>query len=370
VIELLVSGVLAFLVYVGVTVFYFEIKTRGDRYFAMPLAQRQHFIKRLQNHARIIRPLFEAVAKFYRPKVLPLTRYRGVSCPRMMSPKKACVATMNYQPGEEDIFVATQMKCGTTWMQQIIFQILCHGEGDLSDQGYRHMYALSPWIETDPRAAVPLARAPLVGETRKRIIKTHMPEQLCPHSEKAKYIYVTRHPVSCFSSCFDFVQLLGGPIAPSRENLLSWYCSDRMWWSSWPDHVEGWWRRSEKHGNVLFIHYEAMKIDLAGEVARVAEFVECNLNEEEIGKVVEKSSFAYMKEHETHFEMHAPNIFSVSAKQGGFIKAGTIDRYKDVSEDEAEMIMEFCRKRLAGANYPLDRYYPGVNTAQFGKLST
>ncbi|HBG51064.1 MAG TPA: hypothetical protein DDW89_04535, partial [Gammaproteobacteria bacterium] len=62
----------------------------------------------------------------------------------MMSSKKSYAGTLHYQPEAADIFIATQMKCGTTWMQQIVFEILHGGAGDLSDAGYRHMYAVSP----------------------------------------------------------------------------------------------------------------------------------------------------------------------------------------------------------------------------------
>ena len=191
-----------------------------------------------------------------------------------------------------------------------------------------------------------------------RIIKTHMPVQLCPHSEKAKYIYVTRHPVSCFSSCVDQVELMGGPLSPSHDDLLRWYCSDQMWWLSWPEHVEGWWQRSKNHNNVMFIHYELMKNDLAGVVAIVADFLDFSLTDKELQNVVRKSSFDYMKEHEAHFEMMAPNIFSVSAKKGGFMNAGTADRYKDSTSDQAQTIMQFCRERLVDAHYPFDDFYP------------
>lgn len=360
IIKLLIFTLLAYVIYVLAAMVYFELKTRGDNYFSLPLAGRQKLLGQLTRHARFVRPAFEFAMKIYRPKKPPLMRYDGVTGPGMIATKKSYAATKNYRPGEEDIFVATQMKCGTTWMQQIVFEILHRGEGDLSDQGYRHMYALSPWMETSPMCSVPFERAPLVGEQRNRIIKTHMPAQLCPYSDMAKYIYVTRHPVSCFSSCYDFFKLLAGPLSPTRENVLRWYCSDDMWWTSWPDHVEGWWQRSQKYPNVLFIHYEEMKNDLRDAVSRVAEFLNFSLTEEELRKVVHKSSFEYMKEHEAHFEMHAPNVFSVTAGEGSFMKAGTIDRYRDTREEEADMIMAFCRERLNGAEYPLDKYYPGA----------
>ncbi len=369
-IELLAYFVLAYFFYVVAAMVYFLAKTRGDNYFSLPLSERKKLIAQLKGHGLVMRPLFQALAKIHRPGTPPLMVYEGITGPKFMSNKKSYAATKNYSPGPEDIFIATQMKCGTTWMQQIVFEILHHGEGDLSDQGYRHMYALSPWIETDPNASVSFKGAPLVSESQKRIIKTHMPAQLCPYSDRAKYIYVTRHPVSCFSSCVDQVELMAGPLAPSRKDLLSWYCSDEMWWSSWPDHVEGWWQRSEKNDNVLFIHYEVMKNDLVGVVAVVAKFLGVSLEANELKKILHKSSFAYMKEYEAHFEMMAPNIFSVSGSNGGFINAGSTDRYKDTSNVEAETIMQFCHERLDNGHYPFADFYPGASAVNLEAMGS
>jgi hypothetical protein len=124
-----------------------------------------------------------------------------------------------YQPGPEDVFIATQMRCGTTWIQQVVYEIVNRGKGDLSDKGHGHLYAVSPWI--DGINSVALEDAPLVGEKPTRIIKTHLPTMLCPYSEEAKYIYATRHPVSCFASIVDYNRTLLGPFMPELDKWLS-----------------------------------------------------------------------------------------------------------------------------------------------------
>jgi len=358
-VQILIWGVSGIALYAIGFMIWVEIQTRGDGYFARPLAERQAFVKMLQKHAVFMRPPLEFLSRVFRLPKIPVMRYQGVTGPLMMCSKKSYAATLNYMPGSEDIFIATQMKCGTTWMQQIVFEILHGGEGDLSDDGYRHMYALSPWIETSPTSSVPMERAPLVGPKKNRIIKTHMPAQLIPDNDGAKYIYVTRHPVSCFASCVDFINLLGGPMIPDRKHLLDWYCSEDMWWMSWPDHVESWWKRSQQHDNVLFVHYEELKQDLPGMITKIAEFLNTPLSDDEHKKVVHKAGFEYMKEHEYYFEMFAPNVFSVS-NDIRFMQSGALNRHEDTDAIERERINEFCRERLANASYPLAAYYPDV----------
>jgi hypothetical protein len=187
--------------------------------------------------------------------------YEGVSGPAGSCSKESFERGANYTPTAADIFVVTQMKCGTTWMQHLVYQVLHRGAGRLVEDG-KTMYAVSPWLEG--RKSVSLEDAPLVSPEQRRIIKTHFPVQLCPNAAAARYIYVARHPVSCFASCIDFVETNVGAMAPTLPAFEEWFCSpDLMWWGTWTDHVQGWWERAQQQDNVLFVYFEDMKRDLA-----------------------------------------------------------------------------------------------------------
>ena len=171
-----------------------------------------------------------------------------------------------------------------------MFEILCRGEGDLSDDGYRHMYAVSPWIEST--GSVSLQDAPTVGIEQKRVIKTHLDAGLCPYSSQVRYIYVARHPAACLASARDFVTMLMGGCAIRPDEYVDWFCSDDMWWGTWADHVEGWWRWSEDKENVLFVHFEELLDKPRELIASVASFLEIDLTDEELSRVADKSSFS------------------------------------------------------------------------------
>ena len=271
-----------------------------DRYFARPLEERRALKRAIRRRRGLVLLILIPAARLFRLRI-PTLEYRGTKAPSLACPRSTFRAAAHYQAVAGDVFVATQMKCGTTWMQQIVYESLCRGTGNLGDDGHRHMYALSPWIES--RSSVSMERAPRVGERGHRIIKTHFAVDLCPYGEAARYIYVTRHPVACFASCVDFVRMLSGPLAPPLSELVDWFCSDEMWWSSWPEHVKGWWQWQADRPNVLFLHYEEMLEDLAGAVDRVAEFLEVDLLPDERAEVIRKSGYGYMKEHEEVFEM-------------------------------------------------------------------
>ena len=333
---------------------WYQRETRGAAYFGRTSAERAAYQTELIGRAALLRRVAALVSR-----VVPLpwpTRVKrdGITGPPQCR-RAGFERAATYRATAADVFVATQMKCGTTWMQQLVYEVLSRGRGDLSDGGGRHLYAVSPWIEAS--YSVPLDDAPRLGPSGRRVIKTHMPTKLLPIAPEARYVYVTRHPVACFASCVDFIGMLGGALTPSLPKLVDWFCSDRMWWGPWPDHVDGWWRAAEAHSNVLFVHFEEMKEDLAGIVDRVAAFLGEPLSADERAAVVQKAGFDYMKTHEDRFTMAPPQPFQ---RDGSFMPSGRGDRHADVGPAERERILAFCRERLRGAAYPVARFYPDL----------
>jgi len=325
----------------------------GTGYFGRTAAERSAFAEEARTRGRFagcvltrLKPVLPALPGRRRPGDV----YAPVQCTDADFRR-----AMSYRPRRGDVFVVTQMKCGTTWMLQVAYETILRGRGDLGDAGARHIHAVAPWIEAS--WAVSMDEAPRLGEHGMRIVKSHMPAHLLPIGPDARYIYVTRHPFGCFASCVDFIHMLMGPLAPPLDVLLDWFCSDRMWWGSWPDHVEGWWRASERNANVLFVHFEEMRADLPAVVDRVAAFLGIELSAGERADVVRKSAFDFMKKHEERFTMAPPTAF---ATEGSFLKSGASARTGDVGPREQQRIAAFCRERLRNAAYPLGRYYPDL----------
>ena len=147
-------------------------------------------------------------------------------------------------------------------------------------------------------------------------------------------------------------------MTPPEEALLHWYCSDEMWWGSWPAHVDGYWSWAQARDNVQFFHFEEMRRDLPGVVRRLAAFLEIELDEAQLARIVEKAGFDYMKVHEAQFEMMVPpNFFSVG---DSLFKSGSAQRHEEATATEKARISAFCREKLADSAYPLQRFYADV----------
>ena len=345
-------------VYLATVLKWEDEETAGLKYYGRPLAEREQFKRTLRRHARLLSPILRlnsglAKVDFRKARI----QHKGVSAPNDSCSVETFVRAEAYTPRPEDVFVVTQMKCGTTWMQHVVYEVVNRGNGNLVATGTA-MYAIAPWLEG--RRSVSVEEAPLIGAERPtRIIKTHLPSQLCPFSRDARYVYVARHPISCFASCIDFVVTNVGAMAPPLPAFEEWYCSsDLMWWGTWTNHVKGWWERAQREPNVLFLYFEDMKRDLPAIVRQVAAFLGvAPLSDAEVARVVEKCGFRYMQEHQENFEMHPPHILQTNAE---LFVAGTADRHKDVPDEVRRRVAAWCAGEMAESSFPLSRAYPDV----------
>ncbi len=332
-------------------------RTAGNAYYGLPPEGREAHKRWLRFHARLLAPLLAlsrySTLDFAKARVV----HQGTAFPMGSCDAASVARATSYRPRPEDVFVATQMKCGTTWMQHVVYEVLHRGDGDIVASG-RTLYGLCPWLEG--RRAVPLDQAPLLGAERpSRIIKTHLPAALCPRSPDAKYIYAVRHPAACFASCIDFVATNVGAMAPALPAYEAWFTApDLMWWGTWTDHVRGWWDRAQQDGNVLFVTFEEMKRDLPGIARKVAAFLGvAPLSDAELARVVEKCGFDYMQRHQDSFEMQPPHLLRTGSE---LFRKGTADRHQDVPQDARQRIMAWAAQGLAGSTFPLAATYPDV----------
>jgi hypothetical protein len=333
-------------------------QTVGLRYYGQDAAGRERFKRRLRFHALLLAPLLALYGRmskvdFRRVRI----RHHDVSLPAGSCDAASAARADSYRPQPEDIFVATQMKCGTTWMENIVYEVLHRGSGTLEDTGTA-LYAVAPWLEG--RKSIPLEESALLGTERpSRIIKTHMPAHLCPNAAEARFVYVYRHPVSCFASCVDFIATNVGSMAPPMPAYEEWFeSSDLMWWGTWPSHLKGWWERSQRDDNVLLVQFEEMTRDLPATVRRVVDFLRvAPLSDAELARVVEKCGFKYMQRHQNLFEMQPPHVLQTNAKL--FVR-GTADRHKDVPSDMRTRILRWATSEMNDSSFPLARAYPDM----------
>ena len=244
-----------------------------------------------------------------------------------------------------DVIVATYPKSGTTWMQQIVLQILSKGKLEIP------LHTISPWL--DSRIGMERHLAMLSGQKHRRFIKSHLPLNALQYRPRPKYIYVARdgrdacfslynHLANATDFYFNMYNNMPGRIGPPlmrpgpevRDFFRQWLAdSDRPDSSYW-EHIRSWWD-GRNVPNIMLVHYADLKRDLDGQLRRIASFLGNVVPDEAWPVIADHCSFDYMKSHANLF-IEAPELIFKGGAQA-VINKGFNGRWRDVltSEDIA-----------------------------------
>ncbi len=269
-----------------------------------------------------------------------------------------------------DVVIATYAKSGTTWMQQIVSQILSGGATDIN------VSALSPWLDLRvPPAAEKLAA--LEAQTQRRFVKTHLPVDALVYAPAARYVYVGRdgrdvlwslynHHAGANALWYELINdtpgRVGPPIGPPpasvRQYFLEWLEGDGYpFWSLW-ENVRSWWAIRDLP-NLHLVHFNDLKADLPGEIRRLAGFLGVALDEAVLPAILDHCSIEWMRAHGEQTVPLGGAIFDGGAER--FLHKGTNGRWRDtltpsdVARYEAAALRELgpaCAAWLAGGGRP------------------
>jgi Sulfotransferase domain len=248
-----------------------------------------------------------------------------------------------------DVFLSTFPKCGTTLIQNLLYQLREGGDPDV-DCIYNHVPYLEypvDGVSTEER----LEQYALLKEPR--IFKLHLRFDECPYSEAAKYITCSRDPRDAVVSLFFHQLHLNREYLKEREKLH--HFPPRKIIEVFDEFVENWLERGEywkflnswwprrNHPNTLWSRFEDLLADLPTEVKRVVDFLKWNVSPDTIEKrILPLLDFEWMKQNERRFLMDNGKAFS-----GPFFRKGKIDRGESSLSNQLRVaILKAARENL------------------------
>ena len=257
---------------------------------------------------------------------------------------------------DDDIVISTYAKSGTTWMQQIISQLIFAGQEGLP------VADMSPWIDL----RVPPAHVKLEGleaQKHRRFVKTHLPVEALVYSPQAKYIYIARdgrdviwslynHHTKANEKWYDVLNntpgLVGPPMGKPVDSVRQYYHdfldNDGFpFWSMW-ENVSSWWE-IRSLPNLMLVHFANLKRDLAGEIRSIAKFLDIPIEASKWDLILKHCSFDYMKANAASIVPLGGSIWEGGAKT--FIHKGTDGRWRDVlTQEESEKYEHLAHEKL------------------------
>ncbi|XP_065294472.1 sulfotransferase ssu-1-like isoform X1 [Dermacentor albipictus] len=169
-----------------------------------------------------------------------------------------------YKPKPDDVFIVSFPKCGSTWMQQIVYAIYHDGS---KPKNLRDLMENTPFLEAQGLKAVE-------NMPRPGAIKTHLPFHRVPYSPQAKYIFVARNPYDCCVSFYHHTRAFPAYrfADGSFDEFLSLFLQGRVDYGDYFDQLLSWYNHVHDE-NVLFITYEKLKVDPSAAVIKIADFL-------------------------------------------------------------------------------------------------
>jgi aryl sulfotransferase len=274
-----------------------------------------------------------------------------------------------FRPRSGDIVVATYPKCGTTWTQRIV-DLLIHQSPEP-----RPIMDLYPWLDATFFAPNAENIATLEAQTHRRSIKSHLPFDSLPVYDGVKYIHVARdgrdacmsmhnHQLGFLRKGREAIGRIAGemgftgpspPPTPEdpRDYFLQWIgeaetetpSADSIGQDlSFFEFEMSYWR--ERHRpNLLMVHYNDLKADLAGEMRRISSFLDIETPPDRLAKLAEAAGFESMKAQGQALLPKLTEFFDRGPDR--FLNKGTNGRWEAIlGEDDLARYVAQVRTKL------------------------
>jgi aryl sulfotransferase len=280
-----------------------------------------------------------------------------------------------YIPRDDDIIISTAYKSGTTWTQGIVRELIVYAmqQAGITDptQFPAPDRGSSRWVDARWTGPVDELHAQLAAQPHRRFIKSHLALDGLPIYAQVKYLIITRDPRDVFMSMWnhysayteyfyarlnDNPDYSGDPCPRCPADIHAFWA---MWigrgWFEWEQegypfwgnmyHAQSWW--NYRHlDNILMLHYADMKADPAGEIRRLADFLEIEISAEALAQVVAHTSLAAMRQRSLAAEAESDRLDAFRGGANTFFYKGTNGRWREVLTAAELALYEQTRDRV------------------------
>ncbi|CEF61244.1 Sulfotransferase 6B1 [Strongyloides ratti] len=240
---------------------------------------------------------------------------------------------------DNDVFVCTYVKCGTTWVQHISCQLL---KVDYGPHQGKELSITSPMIER-------MGSEYVDGLPSPRLLKTHFNYKNCPKSKNAKYIFCIRNPKDCLVSYyhhnknFKIYNWEDGKF----DTFFKLFIEGKLAFGNYFEHLKSWLPHIYDE-NVLFLKYEDMLADLEDSVYKIGQFLggrakEMVENLDTLRNIVNNSTFESMKQNQSRW------FPSTHLRNETFIRKGGSRDWKNYfTKEQSDIIDKMYAQYFAG----------------------
>ncbi|KAF5279518.1 hypothetical protein FQR65_LT03340 [Abscondita terminalis] len=294
----------------------------------------------------------------------------------------------NFVVYDDDIWICSFPKTGTTWTQEMIWMIVndFDFEGGQKCITERFPFLDYPIIfdyklvynnnsEFNPPKQFAKSIDYVATQKRPRLIKTHLPWNLLPKDirdlqKHPKIVYITRNPKDTCISYFHHCKLIEGYTGNFTE-FCDLFLSEKLCYTPFWNNVFSYWEK-RKLPNLLFLKYEDLKSDLPEVIKKMGTFLSKELTDEQVSTLTHHLSFQNMKNnkgvnYEQFVQLHKK--YKLVDCDGNFIRSGLVGQKLQLSQHLEEKFNCWIRKHAPNNSFGTpatsseNRCQPNMNRA-------
>lgn len=188
---------------------------------------------------------------------------------------------------EDDIYIVSFPKSGTTLTQMILYQLTTDGNID-----FNHIYDVSPWTRNEAYKHKKPRNLP-----SPRIIKTHDFYNDYDKATKGRFIYIFRDGMDVAVSLYYQKKNYGFPKLEFDKFLPGIFKSGKLNWFKFNRD----WLQNKNNLPILYLTYNDLTKNLDITLKRIIDFCKMDESKIDIERVKEMCSFDFMKKYEDKF---------------------------------------------------------------------
>jgi len=278
-----------------------------------------------------------------------------------------------FVPRDNDVWVSSYPKTGTTWTQEMVWNIVHDVNLEVAksatlDERYTFIEAgglMTPHVEgiyKEKYSEMPdmemfmdiwmksIETAEAQPKYKPRMIKTHLPVEFLPKEviDEAKIIYVARNPRDVVSSWHNHWCLFEEYSGDLSSFLDAFIDDSGPTYNPFFYNVLGYWNIRDQ-SNLLFITYEEMKKDLKAVIRKVCEFLGKTLTETQMDTLLAHLQFDAMKKNAAvNQQQHVDHL---AGEGGNFMNKGVSGGWKKkLTEDQINRMEAWENKHLENSD--------------------
>jgi hypothetical protein len=211
---------------------------------------------------------------------------------------------------DEDVFVASYPRSGSTWLRFLLFETLTR-----NDAGFDNVNRMLPDVgmHADATALLP---------NHGRLIKTHEPFR--PAYKRA--VYIVRDVRDVVLSEYAYQNALGRIGGTFDDYLTGFLNGTATGYGSWQDHVEGWIDSPlAAKGNLLVVRYRDLRKDTETYLRRIVDFLGVDVDRQMIVKAIQNNEFQKMRAKEDK----NPQLGKSAEGEKRFVRKGKVEGWRE-----------------------------------------